>query len=584
MPAKIRVLDENTINKIAAGEVIENPSSVVKELVENAIDAGSTEITVEIKTGGRQMIRVSDNGCGMNRDDAVLCLERHATSKLRTIDDLFAIGTMGFRGEAVPSIASISKFTLITNDDSSREGTMVLVDGGSIHQVAAAARSQGTTMEVKNLFFNVPVRRKFQRSPSYDTNEILKVVSIQAMGHPQIKFELISDGKTLLSAAKAPHVQDRVKDVLGAEFGRSTLKIQSEFDVFKIEGVIGFPTYTRPNKTGQYLFINKRAIISPIVSYAIRDGYGTALSSTRHPVWVVHLTIPPDLMDVNVHPQKREVRLRQQEEMRQFILDAVNNALGGQKEVPSTSVSFTVAEQPAVPYEPMHIRPAFSFDIPEKQEAFAFPAVTKKAEVKPQPLMIQTPTPKVKVVATIPSYFIIDPDSLPQRGEGLCLMDQRAAHHRVIFEELTSGKIEVQQLLIPVAWNPPPQEASLVAEHLEDFRKIGYYLHECGPSTFMIDAVPTFLKDENPEEILQDVLHRMQDFHDKDHFAKELEKQIAQAAGRASVSRRAKLTLFEAQGLVDKLMKCQKPFQCPLGKPILKQMTPEELALQFRSH
>jgi DNA mismatch repair protein MutL len=590
MSAKIRVLDENTINKIAAGEVIENPSSVVKELVENSIDAGATEISIEIKTGGRQLIRISDNGCGMNQDDAVLSLERHATSKLRNIDDIFAIETMGFRGEAVPSIASISKFTLITNDKTDTPGTMVIVDGGKIYQVAPAARSRGTTMEVKNLFFNVPVRRKFQRSPTYDANEILKIVSIQAMGYPEIKFELISDGKTLLSAMRAPDLQTRVKDVLGGEFGRSTLAVHAEHDAYKVDGIIGYPTYTRQNRTGQYLFINKRAITSPIVAYAVRDAYGTALSTTRHPVWVLHLTIPTDLIDVNVHPQKREVRLRQQDEMRQFIIDAVNNALGGKSEqvetqtIPTPEISLPTP--PMQSYERIQVRPAFTFEIAENPQDYTPQKPIPKPQPKePEPTFLrQAPAPTIRVLASIPSYLIIDSDTLPQRGDGLCLMDQRAAHRRIIYESLSRDHVESQQLLIPITWHLSTQEMGIVQEHLETFREIGIQLHESGPDSFMIDAIPSVLKSENIETVLQDVLHKLDAFQDKSVFKKELEKQIAEAAGRAAISTKAKLNIYEAQKLVDQLMKCKNSMQCPLGKPILKQISPEDLALQFRSH
>lgn len=579
MSTKIRVLDENTINKIAAGEVIENPSSVVKELVENSLDAGATEITVEIKAGGRQLIRVSDNGCGMSQDDALLSLERHATSKLRSIDDLFAIGTMGFRGEAVPSIASISKFALITNDQQDKEGTMVIVDGGKVHQVVSVARSKGTTMEVKNLFFNVPVRRKFQRSPTYDSNEILKVISILAMGYPDIKFELISDGKNLLSVQRAPDLQTRVKDIQGSEFAKSTTAISAEHDEYKIEGVIGYPTYTRPNRTGQYLYINKRAITSPIVAYAIRDGYGTSLSTTRHPVWILHLSLPSDLIDVNVHPQKREVRLRQQEEMRQFILDAVNKTLGGKKEV-------VIEEQSAAPLAPRaFVRPAFTFEVADKQE-YAAPVkpIYKPLPPKVEPSFLKEVQQQVKVLASIPSYLIIDAETMPERSDGLCLMDQRAAHRRIIYESLNRDQIEVQQLLIPITWRVTPQEKALVNEHLEVFKQLGMQLHESGPDCFLIDAVPTALKSEGIETILREVLHHMEVFEDAEYFKKELEKRIAEAAGHAAISSKAKLSLFEAQKLVDRLMKCENPTQCPSGKPIFKQLSPEELASQFRSY
>src|ERR1700733_11151590 len=319
MPSRIGVLDEHTINQIAAGEVIENSASVVKELLENAIDAGSTEISVEIKAGGRQLIRVTDDGCGMCRDDAILCLERHATSKIRNLEDVYSIGTMGFRGEAIPSIASISKMTILTCEEEGKEGTLVMVDGGKIINCVSAARSRGTTIEIKSLFFNVPVRKKFQRSPTYDGIEILKVVSIQALAHPEIKFQLIHNQNHELSLMSQTNedflsqLGGRVSSVVGSEFKAGLKTASFDKEKYHVQGFLGLPTYTRHNRTGQYLFINRRAVFSPFISYAVREGYGTSLATNRHPVYVLHLTLPGYLIDVNVHPQKREVRLHQEQ-------------------------------------------------------------------------------------------------------------------------------------------------------------------------------------------------------------------------------------------------------------------------------
>ena len=339
MSSKIRVLPEDVINKIAAGEVIENPASVVKELVDNSIDAGADEIVVEISSGGRQLIRISDNGCGMIADDALLCLERHGTSKIRDIDDLFSLSTMGFRGEAVPSIASISKFTLMTcpkaegDQPQMREGTMVIVEGGKILKACPAVRDPGTTIEVKSLFYNVPVRRKFQKSPAYDTGEILKIVSLLALANPSVKFQLISDQKMLLSTslAKGKPFQEmfneRIISVLGADYLDDSLAVFNEKGEYRLEGVIGKPSHTRPNRTGQHLFLNQRPIWSTMISHAVREGYGTMLPTQRFPVFALHLTMPGDLVDVNVHPQKREVRLRHEQEIKQMVIGAVSQAL-----------------------------------------------------------------------------------------------------------------------------------------------------------------------------------------------------------------------------------------------------------------
>lgn len=334
MPSKIRVLDERTINQIAAGEVIENPASVVKELVENAIDAGSTDICIEIKGGGRQLIRVSDNGCGMIQDDALLCLERHATSKIRNVDDIYAIGTMGFRGEAIPSIAAISKFTLMTCYKGENKGTMVSVEGGKILQSTPVVHAPGTTVEVKSLFFNVPVRKKFQRSPAYDANEILKMISQIALGYPEIKFQLMSDQKTILTAPTTnseatfqEKLKQRIKDILGMDFVETSYSVSGAQEGYKLQGLIGMPAFTRHNRSGQYLFINRRAVVSPLIGYAVRAGYGTTLSTQRHPVYALHLTVPGELVDVNVHPQKREVRLRQEQILREMVVAAIRDAL-----------------------------------------------------------------------------------------------------------------------------------------------------------------------------------------------------------------------------------------------------------------
>ena len=375
MPSKIRVLTENTINKIAAGEVIENPSSVVKELIENSLDAGASDICVEITGGGRQLIRVTDNGYGMNSDDAVLCLERHATSKIREVEDINDITTMGFRGEAIPSIAAISKFTLLTcpapESGSDPKASMVIVDGGQLVKCCSAERSQGTTIEVKSLFFNVPVRRKFQKSPANDANEILKVMSILSLGNPNIKFKLISHHETLLVApvSRAESffdiMRERIALTLGNEFGGAMLPLEVESDDCSIRGFIGKPHYNRHNRTGQYLFINQRPVFSPLISSLIREGYGTTLGTHRHPVFVLHLTLPGSLIDVNVHPQKREVRLRQEEIIRRVVLQGVERAL---QQMPSAA-SFDVSEQPKfadmIVSTPVQEQP-FPWDLPWK--------------------------------------------------------------------------------------------------------------------------------------------------------------------------------------------------------------------------
>lgn len=590
--AKIHLLDPHTINQIAAGEVIENPASVVKELIENSIDAGSREISIEIRGGGRQLIRITDDGCGMSAEDAALALERHATSKIRLAEDLSSIGTMGFRGEAIPSIASISKLMLLTCPVDESEGTVLMVEGGKLIESGSAPRSHGTTIEVKNLFFNVPVRKKFQRSPTYDSNEILKVVTLQSLAHPEIKFQLVNDGKTMLSASADQTLQERVADVLSRDFYRGTVPIEAESGAYSIRGVIGLPNFTRQNRTGQYLFINKRAIQSPIVSYAIRDGYGSALPSNRHPVWVLHVTMPGDLVDVNVHPQKREVRLREQSVLREALIAAIRRALsggGGYEEPVSGGEEEYVTIKPAFSLKAAEMAVDLPWSMPAEPEPVApppsapvFEDLTAKTPVKPQQQPLLEPqrnAPSHRVLATIQRYVILD----HAEGKGVTVVDQRAAHARVVFEKLCKGKeaIAVQTLLVPYTVTLPPPDAEVLKEQIETIERMGISIRESGPNTFMVDAVPQVFGNSDLEQLIQNLVHSIREFQDTSQFAKEVEKQLAQIASRAWVSSGQKLSIGEAQVLVDKLMGCETPLQCPLGRSTLINIGSEELGEKF---
>lgn len=619
MQSKIRVLSDLTINKIAAGEVIENAASVVKELVENSIDAGATSICVEIKGGGRQMIRITDNGCGMSPDDALLCLERHATSKMREVDDLQALYTMGFRGEAIPSIASISKFMLLTNphgESSAQEGTMVLVDGGQIIKCSPAACSPGTTIEVKSLFFNVPVRKKFQKSPVYDVQEILKMLTVLALGYPAIKFQLISNQETLLASnmpaasSFTEQLGERVKSVLGQDLFENVSPLSKREGDISLEGFIGFPSYTRHNRTGQYLFINKRCVFSPLVSYGVRDGYGPMLPTNRHPVYVLHLSLPGSLVDVNVHPQKREVRLRQEQMIKQLILQGVEEALQGLgRDQLHESPSFTLPMPEPLPFqgsgsqyspsfEPVQrseprSMPAFTPVFPSAREMTAFSRPPPVKEVENTPAQQElfpvqgSPHPLTPTVfATIPGFIIIDPKPLEKfAGDSLCLVNQRSAHCRIIFEKLSNTEkapLAVQNLLIPFTWDATPFEAAILREHLGRMNTLGIAIKEFGTYTFLVDAIPSIFGNTDVPKLLRDIVDRLRAKEEGGEWRQEQTRLIALAAGRAAVSMARRLTIEEAQQIVNQLMQCNTPFLCPQGKPTIVQMTSEDLAKYFR--
>lgn len=632
----IRVLNDQTINKIAAGEVIENPASVVKELVENSLDAGATAIVVEIKEGGRQLIRISDNGCGMSSDDAILCLERHATSKIREVEDIEALLTMGFRGEAIPSIAAISKFTLLTSPRSEgekkEEGTYLIVEGGKLLTCSSAVRSQGTTIEVKSLFFNVPVRRKFQKSPTFDSQDILKTVGFLALAHPTVEFELISDAKTLLktplslsSLSFHELLGRRMECVLGKEYASSLIPLKFERGAYKLTGYIGSPSAHKPNKTGQHLFINQRLVSSPLVSSTVREGYGTMLPGHRYPLFVLHLHLPGDLLDVNVHPQKKEVRLRQETDLKEMIIQGVQTALRQDKRhLPAISIEEEISIPPVwAPYGSPFAQHGRSGAVEEEKWAFKSIApsapvdvVEKKIEsvatINPlaSPLFCpssvkiqrrssdQTSTlgllPNApRVLMTLVGYCIIEPSQLQsqligvsaaKREGGLLILDQRAAYSRVYYEKLLkrSGGQEAQHLLIPLTLQLSAVEFQAMSQYAPLLNQMGFGVREFGQDAFLVDACPSFLKAEQLQGCLHELIQDLVEVQSSRRVQIHKEEQLALAACRASLPSAKQLSLDEAQGLIAQLLACDLSSQCPMGKPTCLYFSPEELAKWFQ--
>ncbi|ADI39206.1 DNA mismatch repair endonuclease MutL [Waddlia chondrophila] len=582
MDKKIQVLDEQTINQIAAGEVVENPASVVKELAENSLDAGATEITAEIRAGGRQLIRITDNGAGMSGEDALLSLERHATSKIRGIEDLYDVYTMGFRGEAVPSIASISKLTILTRSVEEKKGTLIYVEGGKLLKNCPVERDPGTTMEVDSLFFNVPVRKKFQRSPTYDSNEVLKVLSMLALTRPDVKFTLISQGKTLLKATQGDFKR-RIEEVLGKEFSCGLCPLSFEKEGIKLEGFVGLPYYNRHNRTGQYLFINGRAVFSPLISFAVKEGYGTAMGTHRYPVFVLRLSIPGSLVDVNVHPQKKEVRLRQEQQFKQLIAEAVEKALSHEI-LPETTVEtplpFTYSPSLASLPDKVSIEERFyttedsAIDFKEWmiREAESEPVETSKtAPLFPQESADAPPS----VLATVPGFILVQTSK-----EKLYWVSARNAHARVLYEALDKNYLpatQIQQLLIPLNFDFSPIEAAAIREHLEILEKWGLGIKEFGRNSFAIDAIPR-LWDETK---LEDLLHSIA--KEAAETSKPERKLFVQTVVNSAFAKDQMLSQAQAQALINQLHQSKNHRFCPLGKPTAAEILEEEIAKLFQT-
>lgn len=589
MPSIIRVLDEQTINKIAAGEVIENPASVVKELVENAIDAGSTEIIVEIRGGGRQMIRITDNGCGMNADDALLCLERHATSKIRAVEDIDALLTMGFRGEAIPSIASISKFMLLTCPQGSDVGTMVLVEGGKVMGVNPAVRSPGTTIEVKSLFFNVPVRRKFQKAPNQDANDILKVLSLLALGNPAIKFQLTHNESLLLQTSAASNesfldnLQVRIGDVLGDQLDLKAVEAKKE--QFAVQGFVGSPSVNRPNRTGQYTFINKRGVFSPLIAHFVKEAYGTMLPTGRYPVFVLHLTLPEGWVDPNVHPQKREVRLRHEQELRALILDGIGKALSSilawsSPQVEEPRVVYTVTHTPytlpkTLPWENTPALPKEAAGPTPWLKSLQVETVSER-EFQTELPVVAHPTPAMmRVIATMPRYLLAE-------NNGWTLIDQHAAHSRILFEEFQKGSDKaIQSLLIPLTFEFTPHETALLREALPTLNALGLPIKEFH-NTFIVDGIPQSWGELHIADFIREALHIIEEAGHTASMEEEFMRRLAASAARASVGSTRKMTLLEAQNLINRLQQCAQPNFCPAGKRTYVPLEPQDLSKFFK--
>jgi DNA mismatch repair protein MutL len=570
--SKIQLLSEHTINQIAAGEVIENPASLVKELVENALDAGSTKIVVEVMGGGLQKIVISDNGCGMGKEDAVLSLQRHATSKIQDAADLIKVMTMGFRGEALASIAAISKMTLKTAEAEGL-GTEIQVEGGKTIYEGPCSRAQGTTIEVRQLFYNVPARKKFQKPPAYCLAEVTKVMTALSLSYPSVAFELyqIEEGPILKlgafpSESKMLAFKKRALDVLGDEFMEGSFCIEGAFAPFACYGVIGSLQKTRANRALQYQFLNQRSVLCPAVSFAIKDALGTRIEERRFPIYALHLDIPTEFIDVNVHPQKREVRLREEKYFTEELKNLVEKSLFS-----SSPVSITEPVQhlfagknpffSSLPWEEKPLQERKKVDeefILESRQAFV-------AEVEPE-------------VIGLYDYFLwINASSVALEGfsqEGIILVHLQRASSQLLFDSLSDkGKgAESQMLFLPLTWNTSAYETKKIHAGMEEIQKMGFSLQESRGS-FLVEAIPPSLGELEAMQFLQDYL-----------LTEEMErgKKLSLATAKIVKQRKISYTQIGALAVFKALLKSTSPYICPTGEKSIAFIDKDDLGKFFR--
>lgn len=624
---KINILTEDVRNKIAAGEVIERPASVVKELVENSIDAGADSITVIVENGGKDLIQVIDNGCGMDTDDAMLCLESHATSKIRNVNDIVHIGSLGFRGEALPSIASVSHFTLITKSMDSDTATRIEINDGKLRDVQKTSANHGTTIAVRGLFKNLPARRKFLRTDTVELRHILKYFHYQAIIYPQLSFKLIADGKQKLSYIATNDRNQRMTDIFGSSFfADDVIEVSGIAQDYAVNGYI-FGLEDRQGKLidAQYVFINGRFINDKTVRHSIKSAYEPFILKSRDwmkgttPPYILFITVPPEQIDVNVSPTKSEVRFRENQRVHSLIFETLSRALKRYEEDKFASARNKFLTPAAKDSASSFERDIFvaKTDVPrfseyKKEYGNLYQDDLFRAEPspKPTPIPIVNPElsdqPQIEIFDDLPndsvSYKLliqneedyINPWQLHntyifvQIEDGLVIIDQHAAHERIIYEKLihrTAGAPAVRQkLIIPIVIDIPPYIASeikdLIDANLEVLEKTGFVLKKFSGDSIVIEEIPAELGDFQGGQVFLDILKQLETELEINHdFRDSLAKSIA---CKAAIKANTRLTRKEMLALINDLFACRVPYFCPHGRPLIVKMTITDFEKKFK--
>ncbi|ACM21451.1 DNA mismatch repair protein MutL [Geotalea daltonii FRC-32] len=597
MATRIKILPEQLTNKIAAGEVVERPASVVKELVENALDAGCSEVMVEIEAGGKRLIRVSDTGCGMTREDALLALERHATSKIANDEDLFSLATLGFRGEALPSVASVSRFTLATREKGSLEGTEIYAEGGRIKEVKACGMAEGTVISVRNLFFNTPARLKFMKSSETEAGHVGDLLTRLAISRPDIRFIYTNDGKTVFRALNAD-LRERVATLLGRTLSQDLYPLDFCDGQLNVTGLVGKPECSRSAASHVYTYINGRFIRDKVVQHAVLQAYRNFMERGRYPVVVLFISVPAAEVDVNVHPTKHEVRFREQGRVHDAIQEAVESVLRSspwvktqpvvQKTQASTSIAAARIAQ--VRESLTQYRPQKTTQQSFKMSTPAVPASFRETSLPdPVPVADAAPAPEVErgyfsglsVIGQFNAAYI-----LCQDGNSLVIIDQHAAHERVAFERLKTQHaamgVESQRLLFPETVEFSFKEGAVIREHQTELDRVGFSLEEFGGSTWLLNAVPHLLSGNDYVKTLRDILEELQSLGRSRSFQDILEDILARIACHSVVRGSHCLSQQEIKALFQQMDTTEFSSNCPHGRPVLHTLTLAEIERMFK--
>ncbi len=567
---KIRVLPDILASQVAAGEVVERPASVVKELVENSIDAGAREIRVDVDRGGSALIRVSDDGCGMSREDALLSLERHATSKLRTAGDLAAIMTLGFRGEAVPSIASVSRFRIVTRETDAVAGTEILVDGGKIRDVRDAGCAPGTIIEAKALFFNMPARRKFLRAETTEAAHVEHQLRLHALAAPHVRFRLRRDDREIFDLPAAAKAVDRVRHLLGAELSRELIPLPlTHGNGISIEGFLLPASHARKGRRHQFVFLNGRPVEDPVISRALAEGFRGALADGLYPAAWLWIDLEPTLVDVNVHPAKREVRFHRPLDVKDVILEAVAVAMrpAAPSVLPIQSV-LSVAPDP--------VRPIFHAPQPQLENWINADASATALDLTDPPAAPSGKAPKFRIMGMLHHRYVI-----LESEDGLVLFDPKAARERIYFEKLQHQEgsvLETQALLVPVLLELDPRDLDLLLREQMALQDAGIEIEAFGGNTLQIRSLPACLPVDDPRPFLGALMDEL--LHGSAPGARFAIERLARVlAKRAAVM--ATPNLAETTLLLDELFDCELPYCAADGRPTLTEFGMRELDRRF---
>lgn len=617
---RINVLDEHTANRIAAGEVVERPASVVKELVENALDANATSVSVVIEEGGKKLVKVTDNGVGMGREDAVLSLQRHATSKIAEADDLDAIGTLGFRGEALPSIASVSVFEVTTREEHSQEGVSLRAEAGTIVDLQPVGAPQGTTISVHELFYNTPARLKFTKTVQTELAHITDIVSKYAMAYPEVHFRLVHNEREVFNSPASDKMLNAITAVCGRDVARNLVEVEHSTPAARVYGYVSNASLTRSNRKDQTFFVNGRPIRNRTMTHALEHAYRGVIPHGRYPFGVLVIDIAPELVDVNVHPAKSEVKFSNEREMHSILYAAVNSAISGGAAVPEVKPSIStpfIGERRREDFRPtsetnMPVQKDFGKGFSEDVDLTDFKKALEErmretnaghTEKPHEPYVFErgqgvpaeespvedvdfhglksVSLTNVKVIGQARDMYIV-----AQCDDGVLIIDQHVAHERVLYDAMVKqaeeSEVALQKLILPVTVSFGARDATLLLHKLDDLRSVGYELEPFGGDTFIMRAAPASLAPDKAEHVLKEIVSELVEESVTKHLVVKRDKVLVTASCKLAIKAGQRISHQEAEKLITNLMRSGNPFVCPHGRPIILSLSNWELDRKFR--